>query len=189
MPLGIVIAQSRRARSSTRTDGGTYDEASAVIPNDKPRRGWKKLGEILVERGLVSEADVGRALERQPDLRQRLGKILVDQGLLTEDQLLECLAAQFDKLLMTEEDLVALPAEVVRIIPEATALQNGVIAVERTGRQLVVAIADPLNVLRRSRARSRVTTTRRTETRRTRSFARISVSRSRRSRRRTRRST
>ena len=118
-----------------------------MIPNDKPRRGWKKLGEILVERGLVSEADVGRALERQPDLRQRLGKILVDQGLLTEDQLLECLAAQFDKLLMTEEDLVALPAEVVRIIPEATALQNGVIAVERTGRQLVVAIADPLNVL------------------------------------------
>jgi hypothetical protein len=48
---------------------------------------------------------------------------------------------------MTEEELATVPVEVIRILPEETSRGNMVIAIERSARQLVVATADPLNVL------------------------------------------
>src|SRR3989442_1322308 len=48
---------------------------------------------------------------------------------------------------MSEEELTSLQPEVVRILPEETARVNMVVAIERSARQLVVATADPLNVL------------------------------------------
>src|SRR5207249_2307513 len=68
-------------------------------------------------------------------------------GWVNETSLLECLAFQFDKPLMTDEEFANLEPEVVRVLPEETARQNLVIAVERAARQIVVATADPLNVL------------------------------------------
>src|SRR3989442_7125688 len=67
--------------------------------------------------------------------------------MISETALLECLAQQFNKLLMSEEELASLEPEVVRILPEETARLNTIIAIERSARQLVVATADPLNVL------------------------------------------
>src|SRR5213593_2609368 len=78
---------------------------------------------------------------------QLLGRVLVELNMISETALLECLAQQFDKPLMSEEELGSLEPEVVRILPEETARLNTVIAVERSARQLVVATADPLNVL------------------------------------------
>ena len=82
---------------------------------------WQSLGEILVTRGLLSEAQLALAFERQRQAKQRLGKILIDMGLVDEPRLLECLAAQFGKPLMTEEELSRLEPDVVRILPEETA--------------------------------------------------------------------
>src|SRR5207247_9764701 len=72
---------------------------------------------------------------------------LVELNIISETALLECLALKFDKPLMSEEELANLQPEVVRILPEETARVNMVVAVERSARQLVVATADPLNVL------------------------------------------
>ena len=54
----------------------------------------RKLGEILVGRGLVSEADLVRLLESERHKGQYLGTILVNQGLITEEDLLEALSEQ-----------------------------------------------------------------------------------------------
>jgi type IV pilus assembly protein PilB len=108
---------------------------------------WQSLGQILVTRGLLSQEQLATAFERQRQTKQRLGKVLVDMGLVSEPNLLECLAAQFGKPLMSEDELSRLELEVVRILPEETARNNLVIAVDRLARQVVVATADPLNVL------------------------------------------
>ena len=53
-----------------------------------------KLGEILIAQGLVSRADVEKALERQKTEGERLGSILVAMGVLTVHQLLATLSYQ-----------------------------------------------------------------------------------------------
>ena len=108
---------------------------------------WQPLGQLLVHRGLLSQEQLATAFERQRQGTQRLGRVLIEQNVISETALLECLADQFDKPLMTEEELATVPAEVIRILPEETSRGNMVIAIERTARQLVVATADPLNVL------------------------------------------
>jgi len=111
------------------------------------QRTWQLLGQLLVKRGLLSQEQLAAAFERQRQGAQRLGRVLVELNIISETALLECLALQFDKPLMSEEELANLQPEVVRILPEETARVNMVVAVERSARQLVVATADPLNVL------------------------------------------
>jgi type IV pilus assembly protein PilB len=108
---------------------------------------WQPLGQLLIGRGLLTQEQLTVAFERQRQGAQRLGRVLVEQSLISEAALLECLADQFNKTLMTEEELTSLPAEVVRILPEETSRGSMVLAVERSARRLVVATADPLNVL------------------------------------------
>lgn len=56
----------------------------------------KRLGELLIHSGLISEEDCNRALRMQVGGNRRLGRILVKMGAITSDQLLETLAAQFE---------------------------------------------------------------------------------------------
>ncbi|MDR1041035.1 MAG: chemotaxis protein CheW [Deltaproteobacteria bacterium] len=55
----------------------------------------KKLGEILVEKGLISEGDLGGLIQAQKTARNvRLGEILVEDGLITESELQEAVELQ-----------------------------------------------------------------------------------------------
>ncbi len=56
----------------------------------------KRLGEILIQSGLITEENCNRALKMQVGGNRRLGRILVKMGVITSDQLLETLAAQFE---------------------------------------------------------------------------------------------
>src|SRR5438093_11800724 len=111
------------------------------------QRGWQLLGQVLVKRGLLTQEQLATAFERQRRGAQRLGRVLVELNMISETALLECLARQVAKPLMSEEELASLEPAVVRILPEETARLNMIIAIERSARQLVVATAVPLNVL------------------------------------------
>lgn len=56
----------------------------------------KRLGELLIHSGLITEEDCNRALKMQVGGNRRLGRILVKMGTITSDQLLDILAAQFE---------------------------------------------------------------------------------------------
>ena len=58
-------------------------------------RGGKLLGEILIQRGLVDEEAVTRALAAQKDQGGALGTILVQMGLVSQEQLMAALGEQF----------------------------------------------------------------------------------------------
>jgi type IV pilus assembly protein PilB len=100
---------------------------------------------MLVRRGAVTEQQLQVALERHRQTRRRLGQILIDLKLVDELTLVECLAEQFRKPSVTAADLAALDLEVVKVLPAEVARQHTIIAVERTARKVVIALADPLN--------------------------------------------
>jgi len=111
------------------------------------RWAWVPLGQMLVNDKVLTTDQLNQALERQRKTRERLGQILIDMKLIDEDMLLKYLGAQFRKESITRQELAALDPDVVKLVPEEVARQYGVIASQRSGRKLVVATADPLNVM------------------------------------------
>jgi type IV pilus assembly protein PilB len=111
------------------------------------RWSWLPLGQMLVNEKVLTPDQLNQALDRQRKTRERLGQILIDMKLIDEDLLLKYLGAQFRKEPITRQDLDALDPDVVKLVPEEVARQYGVIAAQRSGRKLVVATADPLNVM------------------------------------------
>ena len=111
------------------------------------RGSWTLLGRMLVDDGVITEAQLSEALERQRTRKDRIGQILIEMEVLDEEVLLTYLGRQYRKEPITHEQLEALDLEIVKLIPEVVARQHRIIAAERHGRKLIVATADPLNVV------------------------------------------
>jgi type IV pilus assembly protein PilB len=60
------------------------------------RRSHKKLGEILIEHGLITPQNFEAALKEQSRTNEYLGKILIQNSLIKEKDLLMALSEQFD---------------------------------------------------------------------------------------------
>lgn len=59
---------------------------------------WRRLGEIFVERGFVTEGELEQALARQRQTGERLGEALVAQGVISKFELAGALAEQMATL-------------------------------------------------------------------------------------------
>jgi type IV pilus assembly protein PilB len=108
---------------------------------------WAPLGQMLVNDGVLTREQLHEALGRQRKSKNRLGQILIEMKLLDEEVLLKYLGRQFRKEAITEQELGGLDLEVVKLVPEPVAREYRIIAAERHGRKLIVATADPLNVV------------------------------------------
>lgn len=75
----------------TMAQGSPEQEAQPV---QAPKDGAPPLGEMLVSYGLVSEANLQKALARQKKRGRRLGQVLVEMRLVTLDQVLAVLEEQ-----------------------------------------------------------------------------------------------
>ena len=64
--------------------------------------GWRRLGVVLVEAGLVSEHDLVEALAEQERSGQRLGEVLVERGLVSAAAIANALAEQRGGFLKSE---------------------------------------------------------------------------------------
>ncbi len=103
----------------------------------------KKLGECLVQAGLITESDLQAALEEHRRSGQRLGAVLVRLNLATERQIAKTLAYQLG---FTYVNLAENPPDVgaVVLIPKDVALKRNCVAVGLEKNQLTVAMSDPL---------------------------------------------
>ncbi len=104
----------------------------------------KRLGELLVETGLLSEESLTRVLSEQRIVRKKLGEIIVNQGLATEDEIAQALSLQLGIPLV---DLPNTPVEpqAVELIPEKVARKHLIMPISLDERDLHVAMADPLS--------------------------------------------
>ncbi len=111
------------------------------MPQEKVVR--KKLGEIVLEKGLVTQEQIKKALDAQTANNKRLGQILMEFGYLTEDQLSECLALQLGiphigiRFYTVEEAILELvSADLVK--------KYRFLPLDKIGTNLAIAISDEL---------------------------------------------
>jgi response regulator RpfG family c-di-GMP phosphodiesterase len=109
----------------------------------------KKLGERLVEAGLVTTESIAKALEHQKITGHRLGDCLVEIGLLQEAALLRFLAAEFQTRFVSAEKLskAKIPTEVLDKVPVRLAEAQNVLplAIDPERKLLSVVAAEPQN--------------------------------------------
>ena len=105
----------------------------------------RRLGDLLVNEGLITQENLQRALAEQKGSNEKLGSILVRLNLIQEDQLIGFLSRQYGIPSITLSQLDIDP-EVVKLVPAQIARKYEVLPVKRTGNALTLAMADPTNV-------------------------------------------
>jgi len=105
----------------------------------------KQLGELLLDRKIISERQLQKALAIQKDKGGLIGGILVLLGFATEEQIAQSLTTQFGYpyLPLTNYEI---DAKIVKLIPENVAVQYNMIIIDKIGNSLTVAMSDPLNI-------------------------------------------
>ncbi len=105
-----------------------------------------RLGDLLVEQGLITEAQLQQALALQKQTGHKLGRTLMDQGFVSEDKLLEVLSRQLQVPYINLKTYKFAP-ETVRLIPETHARRHRAIALkENPDGSLLVGMADPTDL-------------------------------------------
>ena len=112
------------------------------------QRRRKLLGEVLVEAGLVSRADLAEAVALQAEHRngERLGQVLLGMGAVTEEQVGHAIARQLG---LEFVDLGGgLPEEQVLLtVPEHLARRFRVIPLRASPGRMTLGMVDPLDIL------------------------------------------
>jgi len=104
----------------------------------------KQLGELLLERGIVTKAQLTKALSMQKEKGGLIGQVLVVLGFTKEEDIAQALTIQYGFPYLPLQNYELSP-DVVGIIPENVARQYCMIAVDKIGDTLTVAMANPLN--------------------------------------------
>lgn len=105
----------------------------------------RRLGDLLVETGIITQDQLKNALEIQKDTNKKIGEVLVEEGLLDEKQITEVLEFQLGIPHMDLEKTY-IPPELPRVISEKLARRHVLIPVKQSGNTLTVAMEDPLNI-------------------------------------------
>lgn len=105
----------------------------------------KQLGELLMERKVIKESELQKALQIQKEKGGLLGNILVLLGFATEEQIAQALTTQYGFPYLPLKNY-EIDAEVVKLIPKNVAEQYALIAIDKVGNSLTVAMANPLNL-------------------------------------------
>ncbi len=105
----------------------------------------KKIGELLLQEGLISQEQLSRALEDQNQSGERVGAALIKLGYISEEVLAEFIAKQFHVPQVNLSKLT-IPKEVITIIPLDISQKYQAVPFGLMGNTLNVAMADPGNL-------------------------------------------
>jgi len=105
----------------------------------------RRLGDLLVREGLISQDSLSRALAEQKTSNEKLGSILVRLSFISEDQLVNFLSKQYGipAITLTQLDI---DVEIIKLVPSQIAQKYEVLPISRQGNTLTLAMADPTNV-------------------------------------------
>jgi len=105
----------------------------------------RKIGELLLEAGIITRQQLEEALQIQKKTGKKIGEILVEKGYVTEDEILEVLEFQLG-IPHVKLDQYVIDPEVVNLVSESIARRHTLIPIQLKDDKLVVAMADPLNI-------------------------------------------
>jgi type IV pilus assembly protein PilB len=105
-----------------------------------------RLGDRLIQAGLITKAQLDKALEEQKRTGGLIGSNLIKLGYLKEEDLLHFLSKQFG---FPAVDLtkVEIKPDLLKLVPPEVVQKHNVLPVSRAGSTLVIATSDPTNYL------------------------------------------
>lgn len=105
----------------------------------------KQLGELLLEKGIINQNQLDKALKLQREKGGLIGQILVMLGFVTEEEIAQALTVQYGFPYLPLESYEVTP-EVIQLIPENVATQYNLIAIDRIEDLITIAMSNPLNI-------------------------------------------
>ncbi|MCK4632123.1 MAG: Flp pilus assembly complex ATPase component TadA, partial [candidate division Zixibacteria bacterium] len=106
----------------------------------------KKIGDLLVEKNLITRPQLDECLRDQAISGRRIGEILVDRGYITELQLIETISERLSIPKVNLDSMVIDP-RVIQIVPVDIARRYSLIPVFAIGNTLTLVMSDPLNII------------------------------------------
>jgi type IV pilus assembly protein PilB len=104
----------------------------------------KKLGECLVEAGLIDDKTLANALEIQKAQGKKIGQVLIDMGVADDGMIAKALAGQLNISLL-RLDKILIPGKIISLVPPELAENHLLIPIKETKKGLLVAMANPLD--------------------------------------------
>ena len=123
----------------------TEDDLTSVLGTQIQLDQKKRIGEVLIDQGLITQEQLMAGLEEQKISKIQLGKCLVKLGYLSENKLVDVLSAQLD-IQHVLLDNFNFNRALIRLVPEDMAKRYKVIPLFEKDGVLTVAIADPTNL-------------------------------------------
>ncbi len=105
----------------------------------------KRLGEMLVDAGLLNEAQLQQALANHKKQGLKLGQYLIRQGLLQESQIMDLISTQL-KVEKYRPDKHSVDVNLSKLIPVDLAKKYQVAPLSKKGHLLIVAMTDPMDI-------------------------------------------
>jgi type IV pilus assembly protein PilB len=120
----------------------TSDEISQI----SEKRANVRFGELLVSKGLLNRRELSEALNEQRSRGGRLGEILIRLKILSDEDVRIALAEHLatERVHLDEREI---DMNVARLVPEAIAKRFSLVAICEKDQQVLVAMADPLDIV------------------------------------------
>jgi type IV pilus assembly protein PilB len=112
----------------------------------RPAKSAKRLGELLLDAGVIGETQLTEALEEQKRTGKRLAQIFIERGLLAKGEAGRWLALQqgYEYVNLTSEPI---DVNIAQLLPEPFVRRLMALPIRQEGKDLVVAMADPSDIL------------------------------------------
>ncbi|MEW5734039.1 MAG: GspE/PulE family protein [Thermodesulfobacteriota bacterium] len=141
--------QERHPEEPARPVAGGGDAGGRTAPRtslkDLPRRRLRKrckLGQVLLEAGVIDQEALDYALKLGQEKKMKLGQVLIEMGLADDMLVTRSLASQLN-VPCVDPNKLAIPPEILSCVPTGLAYKLKAIPLKKSGNKLVVAMEDP----------------------------------------------
>ena len=117
--------------------------AQQIDGSKKGTRKRRRMGESLVDTGVIDDKSLSKAIEIQKITKKKLGQVLLDMGVVDELEIAKTLSKQFN-IPLVRLDNIEIPKEVIDLVPAEMAEGYLLVPVEVKGKGLLLAMANPL---------------------------------------------
>jgi type IV pilus assembly protein PilB len=104
----------------------------------------KRLGEVLISRGLITDSQLAEALDIQKKDGRRIGEILVDLKYITEEAVAWALTVIYGYPYLKLANY-KIDKDIVKLVPESISNKYQILAIDRVGNVLTIVVTGPLN--------------------------------------------
>ena len=106
---------------------------------------YSSLGQMLRDKGIISDEQLNKALAHQKRQSIRLGEALAEMGYADAEDITKSLAEQYD-FQVVNPMAASIPEDVINCVPKNIAKKHNIVPVARQGELLIIAISDPLDI-------------------------------------------